>query len=150
METTTVSLQILNQLRQMLVGLRDETSAAFGEVHTQLGGAHTQLGGLHAQLGGIHTQLGGIHTQLAEAHTQLAEVKVRLDEHGDRLATLEHNGAASHEILEIVNHRLSFFERSATTATEGRARLEDRVDETHARLDRVETYLAQQDTLQRA
>jgi hypothetical protein len=35
-------------------------------------------------------------------------------------------------------NRLSFFERAATAATEGRARLEDRVDRVEARLDALD------------
>ncbi|MEX1363657.1 MAG: hypothetical protein AB1Z98_11045, partial [Nannocystaceae bacterium] len=44
-----------------------------------------------------------------------------------RLLNLEGHVVAHTEILGIMNERLGFFERAATAANEGRARLESRV-----------------------
>ena len=46
--------------------------------------------------------------------------------------------ALTNETLGIMNMRLGFVERAATVATEGRSRLEERVDRLTERVDALE------------
>lgn len=57
---------------------------------------------------------------------------------GERLERLERHAVATNEALGVMNSRLGFFERAATAATDGRARLDDRVERLEARVDDLE------------
>ena len=67
----------------------------------------------------------------------------RLDHHDLRLHALERHAAAANEILGLMNERLLFFERAATAATQGRARLEDRVERNEQVLYRVDARVGE-------
>lgn len=110
MEPTDVAIRILQTIQETLVGLRDDTNARFGEVNGTLGNVHATL----AQ-----------HGERLEA----------LQRHGLRM---ERHAEATKEILGLMNSRLGLFERAATAAAEGRARLEDRMDRIEARMDALE------------
>lgn len=74
-----------------------------------------------------------------EMNARFDGVDARFEAVDARLLNLEGHVVAHTEILGIMNERLGFFERAATAANEGRARLETRVDGLESRVYQVET-----------
>jgi hypothetical protein len=79
----------------------------------------------------------GLEAFRGDVNARFAEVREVLVQHGQRLDRLEHHAVASNESLGVISHRLSFFERAATVAVEGRERLDDRVDRLEREVDRL-------------
>jgi chromosome segregation ATPase len=90
---------------------------------------------IHDAIGGLRGDVNALRVEHGE---RLAAIDAHLAEHSERLERLERYTVATNETLGVVVERLSFFERAATVATEGRARLEDRVDRLESRVDAVE------------
>lgn len=84
---------------------------------------------------------GDVNALRVEHGERLAAIDGHLVEHGERLEQLERHAVATNEVLGVMNSRLGFFERAATAATDGRARLDDRVDRLDAELERLRERL---------
>jgi hypothetical protein len=83
----------------------------------------------------IHHDICGLREGVDGLRESVGDIRADVTTHGDRLAAVESGlvGLRSDILvtntsLEVIHERLSFFERAATIATEGRARLDDRVD----------------------
>ena len=96
------------------------------------------LRGIQATLVKIDGRLEGIDGRLEGIDGRLEGIDGRLAQHDERLERLEKQAVATSEVLGVINQRLSFFERAATVAAEGRLRLEGRFDRLEARVDKLE------------
>lgn len=96
------------------------------------------LRGIQSTLVKIDGRLEGIDGRLETVDGRLAGIDARLAVHDQRLERLEGHAVATTETMSIIAARLSFFERAATVATEGRHQLEDRVDDLESRVEKLE------------
>jgi len=103
-----------------------------------LHGIQQSLAEMNGRFDGIDARFERIDARFERIDARFERIDARFDTVDARLESLERNTAATTELLGLMHDRLSFFERSATVAQEGRARLEDRVDVVEARLERLE------------
>lgn len=133
-ESNDLAIRVLERIQHDLSGLREDVNG----LQKTVGGLRETVGGLQETVGGLRETVGGLQETVA-AQSQI------LTEHGERLAAVEVGlgdlrkdnerqfGQLRSDILltnasfDVIRERLSFFERAATAATEGRARLDDRV-----------------------
>ncbi|MCX4247532.1 hypothetical protein [Paraliomyxa miuraensis] len=124
METTDVTIRILRDIQGTLGGLRDDMSSLRVE---------------HGE------RFDRVEDRLSSVETRLSSVETRLSSVEDGIHALHTNAVHTNTTLGIVAERLKFFERASTAASEGRLRLDERVDRLDARVDRIEVRLDERD-----
>ena len=108
----------------------------------------------------IHHNLSGLREGVDSLREAVGGIRADMTMHGDRLAAVEtglvelrKGGEMQHAQLRsdilvtsaslgVLHERLSFFERAATIATEGRARLDDRVDRQQRDVDELGEHVS--------
>jgi chromosome segregation ATPase len=155
MESIDVVIPILERIQATLTGLqRDVTTngerlsaveTGLGKVETGLGKVETGLGKVEIRLDKVETGLSKVEIRLDKVETGLGKVEIRLDKVETGLDEVETGLDKLHDDIVVTNttlgvmsERLGFFERSATVATVGRARLDERMDRLEARVDVIE------------
>jgi len=96
---------------------------------------HHDISSLREGVDGLREEVGGFRDAFGDLRDAFGGLRADVMSHGDRLAAVESSLGglrsdvlATNASLDVIHERLSFFERAATVATEGRARLDDRVD----------------------
>lgn len=113
MDPTDVTIEILRGIQSSIVGLREDMNARL----TENGGRIDSLG------------------------SRLADLERHAIATNEALETLNTRAEITNQTLGVIRERLTFVEAASNVATDGRARLEQRVDRIEGRLDDLESRL---------